>query len=109
MQAGKLRHDVEIQNLVPVQDATTGEIADTWQTFATVKAEVRPATVREAMAANATQSKATGKVVIRYVPGVKASMRIWLRDRALNIEGVIPDSRSGLEYLTLDVSEVRHG
>jgi SPP1 family predicted phage head-tail adaptor len=109
MQAGKLRHDIEIQSLVPVQDGTTGEITDTWQTFATVKAEVRPATVREMMAANISQSKATGKVVVRYVPGVKASMRILFRDRALNIEGVYGDSKSGIEYQTFDVSEVRSG
>ena len=109
MQAGRLRHRVEIQSLVPVQDATTGVVTETWETFATVWADVRPASVREFIAAGIAESKVTGKVMIRYRPDVKPSMRIVHGAQVLNIEGVLPDPESGVEWLTLPVSEVQSG
>lgn len=104
-----LRHRVAIQSLVPVQDDTTGNITDTWSTFATVWAEIRPLNAREFIAAAAAQSKVTEMVTIRYIAGVKQSMRILHRAQILNVEGVLPDQKSGIEYLTLPVSEVQSG
>lgn len=109
MQAGKLRHQVVIQRLVPVQDETTGEITETWEDFATEWAEVRPASVREFIAANIEESEITAKVLIRYRPGIKASMHIIHGSQVFNIEGVLSDPKSGIEYLTLPVSEVQSG
>lgn len=109
MQAGKLRHEVEIQSLVPVQDGTTGEITDTWQTFATVPADVRPASVREFVAAGIHESAVTAEIQIRFLPGVKASMRVVHGAQVFQIEGALPDPKSGAEWLTLPCSEVQSG
>lgn len=110
MRAGVLRHFVTIEELVPVQDAGTGVITEDWVVFqANVPAEVHPSSVREFVAADAEQSKATGWVRIRYVAGVKQSMRILHGDQVFNILGVLPDPKSGREYLTLPVSEVQSG
>jgi SPP1 family predicted phage head-tail adaptor len=109
MQAGKLRHEVEIQSLVPVQDGTTGEITETWETFAVVWGEVRPASVREFIAAGISESTVTAQVTIRYRPDIKASMRVLHGAQVFNIEGALPDPKSGVEYLTLPCSEVQSG
>ena len=109
MDIGRLRHRVTIQSLSPSQDGTTGEITETWVTFATVWAWVRPASVREFVAAGIQESKITGAITIRYLAGVKQSMRVLHGERIYNVLGVLPDARSGVEWLTLPVSEVTYG
>lgn len=110
MQAGRLRHRVTIESLVPVKDGTTGVITDTWEEFAAnVPAEVKPLSVREFISGAANQSKVTTMVVIRYMAGIKPSMRLLHGDHVFNIEGHLPDPKSGTEYLTLPCSEVQSG
>lgn len=109
MKAGKLRHRVVIQAEAPSQNATTGVVANGWTTFATVWASVEPLSAREFIAASAVNSGVMARVVIRYRAGVKPSMRIVHGERTYNIEGVLADKRSGIEYLTLPVSEVVNG
>lgn len=104
-----LRHRVQIQTHTPTQDSGTGVITHAWVLFADVFAHVRPASVREFVAAGATASKITAAITIRYLGGVKASMRVIHGSRTYNIEGVLPDPRSGIEFLTLPVSEVIEG
>lgn len=109
MNAGKLRHLITIQNMDFPQDGTTGVVTPTPSTFAQVWAEVRPSSAREFIAAGISGSKVVTAVKIRYLPGVKASMRIVHGDQTLNIEGVLPDPKSGREWLLLPCSEVQHG
>lgn len=109
MQSGKLSHRIIIQSLVPVQNGTTGIVTDTWTIFATVWAEVRPASVREFVAAGIAESKITTAVKIRYLAGIKTSMCILHGMQIFNIEGVLSDPRSGMEYITLPCSEVIYG
>ncbi|HDG7399279.1 phage head closure protein, partial [Klebsiella pneumoniae] len=47
----------------------------------------------------------TTRITIRYREGVTRKHRILFRGRIYNIEGVLPDPRSGREYLTLPCSE----
>jgi SPP1 family predicted phage head-tail adaptor len=70
---------------------------------------VRPASVREFVAAGSEQTKVTTSVKIRYIAGIVPSMRIRHGDRLYAIEGVLPDPVSGREYLTLPCSEVIDG
>ena len=105
MRSGKLRHRITLQNVQPVQDATTGEVSDEWADLATVWAAVEPLSVREFTAAQAVQSKVTTMIIIRYRQGVDASMRILFDGKTYNIEGVLADKKSGKEYLTLPCSE----
>lgn len=103
--AGRLRHRVTIQQPVHTQDPDTGAMTTTWADVAEVAAEVAPMSVREFIASAAMQSQVTARITIRYRPGIDASMRVVHKDRIYNIQGVLSDPESGLEYLTLPCSE----
>lgn len=111
--AGLLRHRVVIEEYVPItdtsgepiQDSQTGEITYVWSVFAEVWAAIEPISAREFIAAQAQQSKVTTRITIRHRPGVTAGMRVLHLGKIFNIEGVLTDKVSGLEYLTLPCSE----
>lgn len=103
--AGSLRHRIEIHELESAQDSD-GNVQEQWLLFADAWADVRPASVREFVAAGAEQTKFVVSVRVRYIAGIKRSMRIRHGERLYNIEGVLPDPVSGREYLTLPCSEV---
>ncbi|MBF8781006.1 phage head closure protein [Pseudomonas fulva] len=108
MQAGKLRHRIDIQEQKTVRDPQTGEFGEPeWVTrWARCPAQVRPMSTRDLVAAKANQSEATGRIVIRYRPGVLSTMRILYRGEVYSIEGPpLEDAESGREYLTLLVSK----
>lgn len=112
MRAGDLRHPIEIQQSTAVRDPATGEFGDpVWQSFANTWASVEPLSAKDLIAARAAQSEATGRMVIRYRPGVLPTMRIVYRGEVYSIEGPpLEDDKSGLEYLTILVSKgVRDG
>lgn len=102
---GKLRHRVDIDEPQYSQNTETGEQTKRWKSWATgVPAEVVPSSAREFTAAQATQSKIVGRIQMRYRPGLRADMRIRHRDAVYNIEGILPDDDSGLEYINIPVS-----
>ena len=105
MDVGKLRHRVTIQKQVKTQDALTGEMVVSWADLKQAWASLEPLSVREFIASQTTQSKVTARVTMRYDAEVNASMRIIYRGKIYNIEGVLADKKSGLEYITLPVSE----
>lgn len=104
MRAGKLRHRVTIQRPGKTQDPVTGEIKNGWTDVVTVWASVEPLSVREFIASEAGQSEVSARITIRYRAGITAKMRIKHRGQIFNIQGVLADPKSGLEYLTLPVS-----
>lgn len=105
VQAGKLRHRITIQAPGMSQDPVTGEMVQGWTDFASVWASVEPLSARDFIAAQANQSEITARIVIRHRADVDATMRILHRSKVYAIQGVLPDDDSGLEYLTLPVSE----
>lgn len=105
MRAGKLRHRITIERPGQTQDPVTGEMIPGWQKVATVWADKRPSSAREFKQSQAGQSEVTGEFVIRYREGIEPTMRIRHRGKVYNIEGVLPDDRSGREHLTLPYSE----
>lgn len=105
MMSHKLRHRITIQHKTRTQDPETGELTEGWADFATTWASVEPLSAREFIAAQSTQSKISARIVIRYRSGIDASMRILHDGRVYNIEGVLPDNKSGREWLTLPCSE----
>ncbi|WP_300747492.1 phage head closure protein [Pseudomonas sp.] len=105
MRAGELRHRVELQRPLFTQDPVTGEMTPTWLEVARLYASIEPLSARDFLAASAAQSKVSARVVIRYRAGVDSTMRIIHRDKIYNIEGVLADKVSGLDYLTLPCSE----
>jgi SPP1 family predicted phage head-tail adaptor len=105
MRNGKLRHRVTVERKVRVRDEETGGWSEAWVEEARLWASIEPLSAREFIAAQASQSEVTARIVIRYRPDIDATMRILHRGRVYNIHGVLPDTKSGLEYLTLPVSE----
>lgn len=107
MMAGKLRHRVDFQALGVVQDPASGEMVTGWSTIWTkVPAAVEPLSARDMIAAQAAQSEATARVVIRYRAGVLPTMRIIHRGEVYDIKGpALPDQGSGMEYLTIVVAK----
>ena len=105
MRSGKLRHQVTIHRPDYTQDPVTGEMTPSWIEVTKTWASVEPLSTREFIAAAANQSKVSVRILIRYRAGIDATMRILHRDKIYNIEGVLADRVSGLEYLTLPCSE----
>jgi len=105
MQAGKLRHRIIIEKPGETQDPVTGEMVSGWEFVANPWAAKRPSSAREFKQSQAGQSEVTGEFVIRYREGIDATMRIRHRGQIYNIEGVLPDDRSGREHLTIPYSE----
>ena len=105
MRAGKLRHKVTIQAPGLTQDPVSGEMVAGWSDFASVWASVEPLSARDFIAAQANQSEITARIVIRYREGILPTMRILHRGKVYAIQGALPDAKSGLEYLTIPVSE----
>lgn len=107
LNAGKLRHRLLIQRPVETQDANTGDMVLTWQDVASVWAAIEPLSVREFITAQVESSKVEARITIRYRADVNHQMRLvhLAKDKIYNIEGVLSDKNSGLEYLTLPCSE----
>ncbi len=110
MQAGKLRHQVTIQQLVTSQNSTTGVITNSWTTFATAWAAIEPLSVRDVLAAQTNNSDTRARATIRYLAGIKSSMRLVHGSDTYEIDGdPLADPKSGLEYLTLMLKRVANG
>lgn len=102
MKGGRLRHLVTFEELVVDVDSD-GQQIETWAlAFGyPLATEITALSGRELIAAQAVQSKVSGRMQVRYRPGFKASMRAIHRGVIYNIAAVIPDPESGLEFLTL--------
>ncbi|RZI28275.1 head-tail adaptor protein [Pseudomonas sp. 770NI] len=105
MRAGDLRHRITLQSPEYTQDDITGEMTPSWVEVAKIWASVEPVSVNQFVSAATNQSKVSARIVIRYRKGIDPTMRILHRDKIYNIEGVLADKVSGLEYLTLPCSE----
>lgn len=102
-----LRHWLTFEQLVDDMDSD-GAVVQTWAPAFDIgnpmPAEIAPLSGRELIAANAVQSKVTHRIKIRYRDGITAKMRAVERETVYNIEGVIPDPKSGQRWLTLNAS-----
>lgn len=106
--AGRLRQWVMLQKPIYQQDPDTGDMVPTWVDVADVWAALEPLSAREFVASQALQSQVSARITIRYRSDVDATWRILYMEKVYNIEGVLSDKDSGMEYLTLPVSEGVH-
>lgn len=105
MRTGTLRQRIIIEAPISTQDPGTGAMEESWSpVFVGIPASVEPLSVREFIASRAGQAEITARIVIRYREGISPSMRVLHDGQVYNIEGVLPDPKSGKEYLTLAVS-----
>lgn len=110
MQAGRLRHRVNIEQPVETQNEI-GEPITTWQVFAeNVPAAIEPLSGREFYAAQQEQSDVTTRIRIRWRRGVTELMRlVHVTDATTSpeevdvydIEAALPDQRTGRRELQL--------
>lgn len=101
--AGKLNHRVELWSQNTTQDVN-GNPVFVWSPQGSVWAEVVPLSAREFVSAAAMQSKVVARITLRYRSDIQPTWKIRFRSIWYNIEGVLPDAVSGLEYMTLPVS-----
>lgn len=90
MQAGKLNEDVTLQRL-EVGKGSSGGITRTWLDFATdLPASRRDFSGNERSATSQGGEVATARTefIIRWMPGVKATMRLLHGDEVFNIKHV---------------------
>jgi len=103
--AGVLRHRVQLQKPVPLQDPVTGAMVETWANVAKIWAEIVPSSAREFVAAGAEQSEIRGRATIRYRADIDATMRFVYRNKTYAIFGAMPDKESLKGHLTLLIGE----
>jgi SPP1 family predicted phage head-tail adaptor len=105
LKAGRLRHRVDIQRPINVQDPLTGDITKTWETvWASVPCAIEPLSAREFIAARSMQGEINARITLRYREGLLPDMRLIHRGQVYSAEGFLPDPDSGLEYVTVPVS-----
>lgn len=105
IRAGQLRHRPMLQRFVTTVDPVTGDREKQWVDVKKVWASVEPISAREFIAAAASQSKVTARIVTRRNATITHDMRFVHKGKVYNIEGVLPDKESGEEYQTHPVSE----
>jgi SPP1 family predicted phage head-tail adaptor len=100
---GRLRHRITIEEKIVDLDSDGATIEDWIPALrgAILPAEIEPISGREAQAAGATQAVLSTRIRIRAVAGVEPKMRALHRGTVYNIEAVVPDPDSGLEYRRL--------
>lgn len=111
--AGRLRHRVLFQRFQElldsngdvIQDPSSGEIAKAWVDVVEVWAAIEPLSGREFIASQAVQSQVTGKFIIRRRTDIDATCRGVHNGTLYQVEAVLQDPESGLEYQTLPFSQ----
>ena len=99
MLAHRLRHRVTVQELVEVQDTTTGAVTREWQDFlADVPAEVLTGPGKEFVGSGATQGEITARINMRWFPGLTQKMRIVWDMSVYNIVSIETDITARQEY-----------
>ena len=96
MQAGRLRHRVELQKPIRAQDAS-GEIVISWLTYATVWAFVKPLTGQERLEAQQVTPGISHEVRMRYRRDVISDHHVLYDNRTLEIDAVIDVNEQGRE------------
>lgn len=107
IEAGRLRHRLELQQPGPEVRATDGSEHPQWLPYATVWGSVSPLTGRELWQARQSNPDVTHRVVIRFQPGLVllATHRIKHRGRYLNLMAV-RDIDERLRRWEIDAVEV---
>lgn len=109
MQSGKLPHRITIQHFEETQDQETGRVTKSWTEFAAVWGKHEGLSTRDQLQAQAINSTMTARCKIRYSSKaiqINSTMRVLFRGKYWKIDGdPMPDNESGLEWLTINLSE----
>lgn len=96
MLSQKLRHRVDIQELVTTQDEDTGAVSETWATIRgsadpLFPAEIVPASGREYVNSAALQAPVDTRITIRRLDAIRPTMRVVFGSTIYNIRAILPD------------------
>lgn len=92
MRAGVLRHRVLLEQPVNARDPVTGDLVETWATYADrVPAEIVPLSGREFIQSGANQAELTARATVRWDAGITTRMRLVHEGRIYQITAVLPD------------------
>ena len=104
MRAGQLRHRITIQQSKIKEDDPYRE--EEWSDYRkNVAAKVTFLSTKELVASGAELSEVKARIQVRYDKNINAKMRIIFREELYEIEGVMPDNESGIQWLTLTVNK----
>lgn len=96
MRAGQLKHRVELQRAARVQNERSGQMEDTWETYATVWAKVEPLSGGEQVYAHQVAADTSHLVRMRFLEGVLAADRVLHGGRPLYITRPINVDERGI-------------
>lgn len=105
MQAGKLRHRIEIQSRVLAQDGY-GDPLPTWTTQATRWGQILPQSAQEVWRAQQAQPEVTHVVRMRFYDGLTPDFRLKIGTRIFNIAGVTDTEERHREHVITCREEV---
>lgn len=95
-----------------IQNPETGEIAREWQNIPTITTPdgaiwcaIEPLSGREFIASQAVQSEVAGKLVARKRTDIDATCRGVHNGTVYQVEAVLPDPESGLEFMAMPFSQ----
>lgn len=100
--AGRLRHMVEVQQNAPTRDTGGGSV-DSWSTVTNGRrpAEIVPVTGLKEYVDNQLQETITHKVTMRYLAGVTTANRILFGSRVFDIRSVVNPQERGRDLILL--------
>lgn len=108
MEAGKLRNRITIEQRSATQDSF-GQPIDSWTTYATVWASLRPLSGREFITANALSESTNYEIIIRYKAGVTPQMRAKFGVRYFDIQAVLNDRELNKQLTLLCIEGLTDG
>jgi SPP1 family predicted phage head-tail adaptor len=101
MQAGKLRHRVDIEYETTTQNEY-GEPMGVWVKLYTAKpASIDPISGREFFSAEKVNSEITHKIRVRYAENIHSKMRVVFGSRIFNIISVINWEERNIELMLM--------
>jgi SPP1 family predicted phage head-tail adaptor len=101
---GRLRDRVTIQRATETRNSI-GEVVQTWGTYAERWASVEGLSSREVLLSGQQQTEVTHRVRMRYVEGMTQQMRLFWRDRVLEITSLL-EHNNRTEHELLCVEDV---
>lgn len=108
MRAGELRHRVTIEK--PDDSASAWNGSRTWSTYQTVWAKIEPVRGNERTDEDTKKNQAdvTHRITIRYLRGLKPSMRISFEGRIFSFQVIrnVNERNREMEILALEEADI---
>lgn len=107
MRAGKIRQRIKVYKSEGGRSPTGAVLPSTWVLKHTLWASFEPLSVKDVLTAQAAGSETVARCMLRYRDDIDSTMQIEHRGQRYEIDGdPMPDTKSGLEYMTLMLKSV---